>query len=630
MRRTAGNPAIRRAIATVCLSGALADKLAAAAQAGFDGVEIFENDLVGSPLSPAGIRAQASGLGLSVDLYQPFRDAEGVPADRWAAVLRRARHKFGVMSQLGADLLLVCSSVAPDTIGDDDLSAGQLSQLADEAAQHGLRIAYEALAWGRHVSTWEHAWRIVAQAGHPALGLCLDSFHILSRSPKPPSLRGVPGDKIFFVQLADAPALTMDVLQWSRHHRVFPGQGTFDLTSFTGEVLRTGYPGPLSLEVFNDLFRQADPYRAATDAMRSLVVLEDGLARHASAAGRPTRCEQAPQAPSLTGHAFTELSVDGVSGAALADALRSMGFAHTGQHRTKPVQLREQGQARVVLNAAVTRTEQAIGEASVSAIALSSADPAASAARATAMLAPALSRRRGPAEVELRTMEAPDGTQLIFCPAQADAWAGDFLPTGERSDEAAGITRTDHVALTQPFDHFDESGLFYRAVLGLDRAEPGELAAPFGLIRTLAETDDKMQVRIALSSALLRRGDWAPAVPDPQHVAFGCHDILHTAAWLREHGVPVLAIPPNYYDDLAARTGMDPGRIARLAELGILYDSDETGEFLHLYTRILATRVFFEVVQRTAAYHGYGAVNAPVRMAAHRNDRLAAASQRAH
>jgi 4-hydroxyphenylpyruvate dioxygenase len=51
----------------------------------------------------------------------------------------------------------------------------------------------------------------------------------------------------------------MDVLQWSRHHRLFPGQGEFDLTAFTGHVLATGYRGPLSPEVFNDVYRQADP-----------------------------------------------------------------------------------------------------------------------------------------------------------------------------------------------------------------------------------------------------------------------------------------------------------------------------------------------------------------------------------
>jgi 4-hydroxyphenylpyruvate dioxygenase len=621
----ASNQRIRRAIATVCLSGTLEDKLAAASRAGFDGVEIFENDLVSSPLSPPDINLRARQLGLSIDLYQPFREAEGTPRDRWPAVLRRAEHKFEVMSALGTDLILVCSAVAPDTIDDDSLAAEQLSQLAEAATRRGLRVAYEALAWGRHVSTWDHAWRIVSRADHPALGLCLDSFHILSRSQERPDFGGIPGEKIFFVQLADAPQLAMDVLQWSRHHRVFPGQGAFDLVSFTDAVLRTGYHGPLSLEVFNDLFRQSDPRQAAVDAMRSLIALEDGIARHASQSGHGTPCAAAPPAPQLDGHAFTELSVDGLSGADLADTLRSLGFAHTGQHRTKPVQLWEQGQARVVLNAAVVRVEQAAGTAAISAVALSSTDPGASAARASAMLAPRVLHRRGPSETELPAFQAPDGTEVIFCATGREnpGWRDDFLLTGEKSENTAGLITTDHVALTQPFDRFDESALFYRAVLGLGRAVPGELAAPFGLIRTLAETDHGTEVQIALSAALLRRGEWTPGVPDPQHAAFMTRDIMRAAAWLRENGAPVLAIPHNYYEDLAARTGMSLHRIRQMEASSILYDSDAKGEFMHLYTRILGGRLFFEVVQRIGGYAGYGAINAPIRMAAHRNDRLA-------
>ena len=67
----------------------------------------------------------------------------------------------------------------------------------------------------------------------------------------------------------------MDVLPWSRHHRLFPGQGSFDLTGFLGHVLAAGYAGPWSLEVFNDVFRQADPRGTAIDARRSLLALEE-------------------------------------------------------------------------------------------------------------------------------------------------------------------------------------------------------------------------------------------------------------------------------------------------------------------------------------------------------------------
>ena len=55
---------MRRSIATVCLSGTLDEKLEAAAAAGFDGVEIFEPDLLSSPLSPGDVRERAEALGL--------------------------------------------------------------------------------------------------------------------------------------------------------------------------------------------------------------------------------------------------------------------------------------------------------------------------------------------------------------------------------------------------------------------------------------------------------------------------------------------------------------------------------------------------------------------------------------
>jgi 4-hydroxyphenylpyruvate dioxygenase len=595
----------RRTIATVCLSGTLEDKLAAAAAAGFDGVEIFENDLIQSALSPTEVHALCADLGLAVDLYQPFRDFEAVPPDVFRANLRRADRKFDVMAQLGADTLLVCSSVSPDAVDDDDLAAEQLSALADRAADRGIRIAYEALAWGRFVDTYDHSWRIVRRAGHPALGVCLDSFHVLSKGSDPGGIRIIPGEKIFFLQLADAPRLHMDVLQWSRHHRLFPGQGTFDLTGFVRYVLGTGYAGPLSLEVFNDVFRQSNPARAAVDAMRSLLTLQES-------AGQTTELRPAPN---LRGHAFTELTASDPS---IANTLTALGFAHVGQHRSKPVQLWQQGQARVLLNS--TGSPAA---ADVAAVAVNSDDPLASGERAVRLLAPILPGEHRMDEADLRSVAAPDGTALFFCRTDAaDSWLADFIPTGQQATGML-VTGTDHVALTQPFDSFDAAGVFYRSVLGLQPDMGEEVAAPFGLIRNLAVASADRCVRIELSAALLRRGDWAPDVQEPQHVAFATGDAIGAAAAMRDYGAPILPIPDNYYDDLDAR--LAPRQLADLREYSILYDRDtQGGEYLHFCTPILGGRVFFEVVQRIGGYSGYGRVNAPVGMAAHRRHKLPA------
>ncbi|BCL26415.1 bifunctional sugar phosphate isomerase/epimerase/4-hydroxyphenylpyruvate dioxygenase family protein [Streptomyces aurantiacus] len=593
---------MRTSIATVSLSGGLTEKLTAAARAGFDGVEIFENDLLASPLGPEEIRARCADLGLSIDLYQPMRDIEAVPPEEFGRNLRRAEHKFRLMQRLGADTVLVCSSVSPLAVDDDALAALQLRRLAELADGFGIRVAYEALAWGRHVSTYDHAWRIVEAADHPALGTCLDSFHILARGSDPKDLEGIadiPGEKIFFLQLADAPLMAMDVLQWSRHYRCFPGQGGFDLAGLLGHVIRAGYRGPLSLEVFNDVFRQAEAGPTAVDALRSLLVLQEsaGLTE--------------PPAPVVpTGIAFAELTGPDVE--PVSELLEALGFARTARHRSKPVDLWQQGEARVLLNTGPGARRDGTR---LAAVGLESPDPAGAARRAESLLAPVLPRRRAPEDVPLDAVAAPDGTELFFCATGRPglpSWTSDFEPVGHPAPATGGVRRIDHLALTQPWHQFDEAALFHRSVLGLGAQESVDVADPYGLLRSRAVTNADGSVRIALGVGP------APSADDggrAQHIALATDDLVTAARRFRAAGGRLLTIPANYYDDLAARYEFADGELETLRGLGILYDRDAGGAFRHCYTETVG-RVFFELVQRDEGYRGYGAGNAPVRLAA--------------
>ncbi len=621
---------MRTSIATVSLSGSLTEKLTAAARAGFDGVEIFENDLLTAPLTPEEIRARCADLGLTVDLYQPLRDIEAVPAEVFARNLRRARHTFEVTRRLGGDTVLVCSSVDPAAVDDDALAAAQLGELADLAADFGCRVAYEALAWGRHVSTYDHAWRIVEAAGRPALGTCLDSFHILSRGSDPRGIEDIPGEKIFFLQLADAPLPAMDVLQWSRHHRCFPGQGGFDVAGLVRHVLRTGYAGPLSLEVFNDVFRQAEAGPTAVDARRSLLTLQEevtlrdeGMLRdeflpHEGATPRAeftpreeVRLQEAagvagpPAAVVPTGFAFAEVVTPDAE--PLAGLLRALGFARTARHRGKPVDLWQQGEARILVNtaAAVRRDGTRLA-----AVGLESPDPAGAARRAEALLAPVLPRRRAPGDAPLDAVAAPDGTELFFCGTEPGGWRADFEDTGH-AFASTDVRHIDHLALTQPWHHFDEAVLFHRAVLGLRAEDSVDVADPYGLRRSRAVSNADGTVRIALTVGAAPTDDTVHA----QHIALATDDVVAAARRFRDAGGRLLPIPANYYDDLAARFEFADGELEAYRELGILYDRDEHGALRHCYTRTVG-RVFFELLQRDPGHRGYGARNAPVRLAA--------------
>jgi 4-hydroxyphenylpyruvate dioxygenase len=599
---------MRTSIATVCLSGSLGEKLHAAAAAGFDGVELFEPDLVAAPESPEEIVALSRRLGLSLDLYQPFRDAEGVTEEEFSRVLRRARAKFRLMQRLGIDTMLVCSNVATATVDDDEVSAGQLRRLGELAAEHGVRIAYEALAWGTYVDDYRRSWRIVELADHDAVGLCLDSFHILSRGHDPSPIEEIPGAKVFFLQLADAPDLTMDVLSWSRHHRLFPGEGAFDLGAFVSHVLRAGYTGPLSLEVFNDVFRQTDVARTARQARRSLTWLEDLVAHEASWTSLPVPPARLPEIAQPVGFDFVEVRAEDTGEADVL--LGQLGFTFRGRHRSKDARLWTEGHARVVCNEQHTREPSP----TLAAVGFEVEDPPASAARARALHASAVYRRTLAEEQELPAFRAPDGTEVFLGPVAEPRGDATWVPEFEGGHEPGGslLTGIDHVNLTEPWQSFDEAVLFYSSVLGLTPSGGQEVPSLRGLVRSQVIRSSSGGCRLALNVAPLA---WDRDTGFPQHVAFATDDVITVARRAIERGLVPLAVPENYYEDLVARFDLSSAELDTMAELGLLHDRDATGDFTHFYTATVGN-VFFEVVQRRGGYDGYGAPNAGVRLAA--------------
>ena len=588
---------MKTSIATVSLSGSLVEKLHACAAAGFDGVEIFEPDLIASDHSPAEIRALAQRLGLTLDLYQPLRDLEGVDEATFADNLRRAAATFATAQRLGIDTVLVCSNVATATVDSDDVSADQLRRIGDVAQTYGIRIAFEALAWGRYVDDYRRSWRIVELADHPAVGLCLDSFHVLSRGHDPAQIEQIPGEKIFYLQLADAPALSMDVLSWSRHHRLFPGEGMFDLAAFVGHVLAAGYDGPLSLEVFNDTFRQTDPGHTAVHALRSLLWLQDKLGLMSVQDAKPP-----------TGFDFVELKAEDTS--EIEVLLGQLGFTPRGRHRTKPVSLWAAGEARVVLNEQQARDQVP----HVAAVGLQVPDADATSRRSADLMAPVAFRRTYAAEQPFGAATAPDGTEFFWVTETPDApaWVNEF-ESGLTELTPSPIRSIDHVNLTQPWQTAEDAVLFLTSVFGLDTEAPTEVPGPSGLVRSQVLRTADGAIRIPLNVA--------PHALDekslPQHVAFGCTDVIALARSAAAAGLPFLAVPDNYYDYLLGRFGLDEDFVAQLRELNLLYDRSPEGHFVHFYTRTVGT-VFFEFVQRFGHYDGYGVDNAPVRLAAQR------------
>lgn len=208
-----------------------------------------------------------------------------------------------------------------------------LRKAADVAKRYNKKIAYEALAWGTHCNTWEHSWELVKEVDHPNLGLCLDSFHIFVRESDISRISEIPREKLFFIQLADAPQLKMDFLSYSRHHRNFPLQGEFPMLEFMKQVMKTGYTGVLSLEVFNDDFRAAPARYIAADGYRSLMFLQAQM--------HPGRI--LPPLPETETIEYVEFAVDERRKPELESFFVQLGLRKVANHRSKNVTVYRQG-----------------------------------------------------------------------------------------------------------------------------------------------------------------------------------------------------------------------------------------------------------------------------------------------
>jgi 4-hydroxyphenylpyruvate dioxygenase len=618
---------MKTSIATVCVSGNLQEKLEAIAAAGFRAVEIFENDLIAFPGSPRDVRRMCGDLGLDIITCQPFRDFEGMPAHKRVRTFDRAERKFDLLQELGTDLLFVCSSLAPDAEGGIDRLAADFAELGERAAKRGCRVGFEALAWGRHTWDYRDAWEIVRRANHPNVGTVLDTFHIQARNLDLSVIRNIPKDRIFLVQVADAPKLQMDFLSWSRHWRCLPGQGDFDLVAFMAALGATGYDGFLSLEIFNDRFRAGSARSVALDGHRSLLSLLDETSRHLARLVPGSVAMPAPAA--VQDVEFIEFAVYETDRPAFESFLGAMGFSQAGRHRSKDVALWRQGDICIVVNSdrhGFAHSYQITHGTSVCAIALRVPDAGATIVRACALLDVPHTGAIGPGEVDIPAVRGLGGSLVYFVDEASSLgrWADvDFVPS-PRFGGDAGLLAVDHISQTMQYEEMLTWLLFYTSLLQARKTQSQAVLDPGGVVQSqVVESgveNGQQGLRLVLNGSQSHRTLSARFVTDffgsgVQHIALTTADIHATVSRMMANGVAMLPIPDNYYDDLEARTDLSSEDIDALKALNILYDRDSDGTFHQAYTTTLDGGFFFEIVQRDG-YAGYGAPNAGIRLAA--------------
>ncbi|NIZ10912.1 bifunctional sugar phosphate isomerase/epimerase/4-hydroxyphenylpyruvate dioxygenase family protein [Pseudooceanicola sp. HF7] len=613
---------MKTAIATVSISGTLTEKLEAIAAAGFDGIEIFEQDFITDIGSARDVGNRIRDQGLEISLFQPFRDFEGLPEELRVKAFDRAERKFDLMQDLGADLVLVCSSVHPKALGGIDRAADDLRELGERAAARGLRIGYEALAWGRHVNDHRDAWEIVRRADHDSVGIILDSFHTLGRGLDPESIRRIPGDKIFFVQMADAPKIDMDLLYWSRHFRNMPGEGDLPVTDFMRAVLAAGYTGPVSLEIFNDQFRGGSPNTIARDGYRSLMALLDDVRRQEPDVPAPLPVMPARQR--IDGTSFIEFATRGADGDQLRAQLTALGFAQTGKHMAKAVTLWQQGDIRIVVNEEegdFAGTAYNMHGTSVCDVGLAVSSASETLERAKALGARGFTQQPALGQLDIPAIRGLGGSLLhVLDDSHASVWTREF-GAEPKGPKGAGLQAVDHIAQTLTYDEMLSWSLFYGTLFDMEKSPMVDVIDPDGLVRSQALSTPEGRFRITLNGAETHRTLAGAFLADSfgapvQHIAFTTEDIFASAEALASAGFDPLPIPGNYYDDLASRFDIPSEKLARMKTLQILYDAEDGQEFFQSYSRPFQGGIFFEIVQRASGYRGYGAPNAPFRIAA--------------
>ena len=270
---------------TISLAGPLEAKLAAMRGAGFGQVMLSARDVVGHPQGLVAAVQAVKDSGLRSTGFQVLRDFEGLSGGLHDYKVGIAKSMIEMSAALGCKVLLACSSTSPHATTDTATLARDLRKLAMLAIPHGVRIAYEALSWGRTVNRFTQAWEIVCAADCANLGLGLDSFHIFAAQDDLDDLDMVDPLRIFLVQLSDfmwreTPTFE-ERMSTARTFRVFPGEGVHseELARLVVVLDRLGYRGDYSFEVFNDDYQQLPLPVVAERARRAAVWLAEDVLR---------------------------------------------------------------------------------------------------------------------------------------------------------------------------------------------------------------------------------------------------------------------------------------------------------------------------------------------------------------
>ena len=603
---------MKTSIATVSINGTLKQKIQAIAKAGFEGVEIFENDFLTNNMSPKEIKKLVKDNGLEITLFQPFRDFEGMPDQHRTRAFERAKKKFDVMEELETDLILICSNTSNISLSGIDRAANDFYELGEIAKKREIKIGYEALAWGKYINDHRDAWEIVRRASHDNVGIILDSFHTLSKNIDLNSISLIPAEKIFIVQLADAPFHKMDLLYWSRHFRNMPGQGDLPISNFMNALNKTGYDGYLSLEIFNDSYRSGPREQIAKDGKRSLISLM-------------TKDNLKEKKVEISNIEFIEFATEEKDLVTLENLFKIMGFKEIGKHKTKLIKLFMFDDVKIIINyenSPLVKEGRKQGPYPY-AYGIKIKDTDILYRRSKLLDIEVIKKENNNIDLSMDVIKNIDGLIYIMDSTTENIWEEDFGLRSSTNTNTFNL-KIDHIAQTVHYDQMSSALLSYTTLFNCQKSSMVDIIDPYGITKSQIIENKTQSFRMTMNgtdnkNTLAGKFLENKKGPGIQHIAIRTADIIKLVQTLKDHGQKFLEISNNYYDDIEARFGLNFNFCKELENLNILYDEDENGAFLQIYTHVFNDQFFFEFVERINNYKGYGANNALFRIAAQNN-----------
>jgi 4-hydroxyphenylpyruvate dioxygenase len=216
-----------------------------------------------------------------------------------------------------------------------------------------------------------------------------------------------------------------------------------------------------------------------------------------------------------------------------------------------------------------------------------------------------------------------DGLIYIMDSTTENIWEEDFGLRSSTNTNTFNL-KIDHIAQTVHYDQMSSALLSYTTLFNCQKSSMVDIIDPSGITKSQIIENKTQSFRMTMNgtdnkNTLAGKFLENKKGPGIQHIAIRTADIIKLVQTLKGHGQKFLEISNNYYDDIEARFGLNFNFCKELENLNILYDEDENGAFLQIYTHVFNDQFFFEFVERINNYKGYGANNALFRIAAQNN-----------